>query len=40
VPLIDSQRRLGAAAFDAAEAFVHAANEYWSRALRVVDARR
>jgi len=40
VLLIDSQRRLGAAAFDAAEAFVHAANEYWSRALRVVNARR
>jgi hypothetical protein len=40
VPLIDSQRRLGAAAFDAAEAFVHAANEYWSRALQVVNARR
>lgn len=39
VPLIDSQRRLGTAAFDAAEAFVHAANEYWSRALRVVNAR-
>ena len=40
VPLIDSQRRLGAAAFDAAEAFLHAANDYWSRALHVVDARR
>jgi hypothetical protein len=40
VPLIDSQRRLGVAAFDAAEAFVHAAIEYWSRALRVVNARR
>jgi histidine ammonia-lyase len=40
VPLIDSQRRLGAAAFDAAEAILHAANDYWSRALHVVDARR
>lgn len=40
VPLIDSQRRLGAAAFDAAEALLHAANDYWSRALHVVDARR
>jgi hypothetical protein len=40
VPLIDSQRRLGAAAFDAAEAFLHAANDYWSRALHVVHARR
>ena len=40
VPLIDSQRRLGAAAFDAAEAFLHAANDYWSRALHVVDSRR
>jgi histidine ammonia-lyase len=40
VPLIDSQRRLGAAAVDAAEAFLHAANDYWSRALHVVDARR
>lgn len=40
VPWIDSQRRLGAAAFDAAEAFLHAANDYWSRALHVVDARR
>ena len=40
VPLIDSQRRLGVAAFDAAEAFLHAANDYWSRALHVVDARR
>ena len=39
VPLIDSQRRLGAAAFDAAEAILHAANDYWSRALHVVDAR-
>lgn len=39
-PLLDSQRRLGAAAFDAAEAFAHAANEYWSRALRVANARR
>jgi hypothetical protein len=39
VPLIDSQRRLGVAAFDAAEAFLHAANDYWSRALHVVDAR-
>ncbi len=39
-PLIDSQRRLGAATFDAAEAFVHAANEYWRRALRVANARR
>ena len=38
-PLIDSQRRLGVAAFDAAEAFLHAANEYWSRALRVADTR-
>lgn len=38
-PLIDSQRRLGVAAFDAAQAFLHAANEYWSRALRVADAR-
>ena len=40
VPLIDSQRRLGAATFDAAEAFLHAANDYWSRALHVVHARR
>jgi hypothetical protein len=40
LPLIDSQRRLGVAAFDAAEAFLHAANEYWSRALRVANARR
>ena len=40
LPLIDSQRRLGVAAFDAAEAFLHAANEYWSRALHVVNARR
>jgi hypothetical protein len=40
VPLIDSQRRLGAAAFDAAEAVLHAANEYWSRTLRVANARR
>ena len=40
VPLIDSQRRLGAAAFDAAEAFLHAANDYWSRALHVVHVRR
>jgi histidine ammonia-lyase len=40
VPLIDSQRRLGAAAFDAAEAILHAANDYWSRALHVVHARR
>ena len=40
VPLIDSQRRLGAAAFDAASAYLHAANEYWSRALHIVDARR
>jgi hypothetical protein len=40
LPLIDSQRRLGAAAFDTAEAFLHAANEYWSRALHVVNARR
>jgi hypothetical protein len=40
VPLIDSQRRLGAAAFDAAQAVLHAANEYWSRALRVANARR
>jgi hypothetical protein len=39
VPLIDSQRRLGVAAFDAAEAFLHAANDYWSRALHVVHAR-
>jgi hypothetical protein len=39
-PLIDSQRRLGIAAFDAAEAFLHAANEYWNRALRVANARR
>jgi hypothetical protein len=36
-PLIDSQRRLGVAAFDAAQAFLHAANEYWSRALRVAN---
>ncbi|HSD40922.1 MAG TPA: hypothetical protein VLD36_03555 [Burkholderiales bacterium] len=40
LPLIDSQRRLGAAAFDAAEAFLHAAHEYWSRALHVANARR
>jgi hypothetical protein len=40
VPLIDSQRRLGAAAFDAATAYLHAANEYWNRALHVVDAWR
>jgi len=40
VPLIDSQRRLGAAAFDAAEAFLHAANDCWSRALHVLDGRR
>jgi hypothetical protein len=40
LPLIDSQRRLGVAAFDVAEAFLHAANEYWSRALRVASARR
>jgi hypothetical protein len=39
-PLIDSQRRLGVAAFDAAQAFLHAANEYWSRALHVASARR
>jgi hypothetical protein len=39
-PLIDSQRRLGVAAFDAAQAFLHAANEYWSRALHVADTRR
>lgn len=38
--LIDSQRRLGVAAFDAAAAFVHAANEYWSRALQARAARR
>jgi hypothetical protein len=40
VLLIDSQRRLGAVAFDAAEAFLHAANEYWSCAVRVANARR
>lgn len=39
VPLIDSQRRLGVAAFDAAEAFVHAANDYWRRALRAANTR-
>jgi hypothetical protein len=40
LPLIASQRRLGFAAFDAAEELLHAANEYWSRALDVVNARR
>ena len=40
VPLVDSQRRLGAAAFDAAEAILHAANDYWSRALHAVEVRR
>lgn len=33
LPLIDSQRRIGGLAFDAADAFVKAANEYWRRAL-------
>jgi len=39
LPLIDSQRRLGVAAFDAAEALLHAANEYWSRKLHVANTR-
>ena len=37
LPIIASQRRMGGLAFDAAEAFIDAANEYWRRALRSVD---
>ena len=37
LPIIASQRRMGDLAFDAAEAFIDAANEYWCRALRSVD---
>lgn len=37
LPIIASQRRIGGLAFDAAEAFIDAANEYWRRALRSVD---
>jgi hypothetical protein len=33
LPLLDSQRRIGGLAFDAAAAFVKAANEYWRRTL-------
>jgi hypothetical protein len=39
LPIIASQQRMGGFAFDAAEALIHAANEYWSRALRAADAR-
>lgn len=40
LPIIASQRRIGALAFDAAEAVLAAANEYWSSALRVAGERR
>jgi len=36
LPIIASQQRMGGLAFDAAEAFIDAANEYWRRALRSV----
>lgn len=35
VPIIASQQRMGVLAFDAAEALLTAANEYWGRTLRV-----
>jgi hypothetical protein len=40
VPIIVSQQRMGGLAFDAAEALLSAANEYWSRTLRVTGAQR
>jgi hypothetical protein len=39
LPIIASQQRIGGFAFDAAEAFINAANEYWRRALRAANAR-
>jgi hypothetical protein len=39
LPIIASQHRMGGLAFDAAEAFIDAANEYWRRALRATEVR-